>query len=152
MASTGFGRDRATHERFWLDSARLATFVISGEEELFGFDSAYEGGFARGVASRFRDAEEAGAIVGPGELEVVLYALDSESLIVAVRERELPRYLDAPMRQLATYSFDATDVVSYGDDSFKECCNGIAALLERANELLPSLAALREAELQAVRS
>jgi hypothetical protein len=152
VASTGFGRHRASHGRFWLDSARLATYVICGEEELFGFDSAYEGGFARGIASRFRDAEEAGAIVGPGELEVVLYALDAESLILAVRERELPHHLNTPMRQLATYSFDATDVVSYGDDSFEECCNGIAAILERANELLPSLAALREAELRAVRS
>jgi hypothetical protein len=55
---------------------------------------------------------------------VVLYAVNSESLIVAVREPELPHAVDAPLRQLATYSFDATDVVSYGDDSFEECCNG----------------------------
>jgi len=152
VASASSAEDRSTQERFWLDSARLASFVIGGEEELFGFDSAYEGGFARGVASRFRDAGEAGAIVGPGELEVVLYAVNSESLIVAVRERELPHVLDVPLRQLATYSFDAIDVVSYGDDSFEECCNGITTLLERANQLLPSFAALREAELRTVRS
>ena len=152
MASTGFGRDGVSHQRFWLDSARLATFVISNEEKLFGFDRADERGFAAAIASRFRDAEEAGAIFGPGALEVVVYALNSESLIVAVRERDLPRDLDVPMRQLATFSFDAIDLVSYGDDGFEECCNGIAAILERANELLPSFAALREAEFRAVRS
>jgi len=78
---------------FWLDAGRLAAYVISNEEELFGFDSSDERGFAAAIASRFDDAHEAGAIDGPRDLEVIVYALVAESLIVAVRERELPRPL-----------------------------------------------------------
>jgi hypothetical protein len=51
-------------------------------------------------------------------------------------------------RQLATFSFDATNVVSHSDHSFEECCKGTAAILGRATELL----AVREAEFRAVRS
>jgi hypothetical protein len=140
------GRGAGGHQRFWLDAGRLAAYVISNEEEPFGFDSSDERGFAAAIASRFDDAHEAGAIGGPSDLEVIVYALAAESLIVAVRERELPSHLKKSLRQLATFSFDATDVACFGDDRFEECCAGIAALLERANQLLPSFALLCEAE------
>ena len=133
---------------FWLDAGRLSAYVISNEEELFGFDSSDERGFAAAIASRFYDAHEAAAIRGPSELEVIVYALEAESLIVAVRERELGRGLKEPLRQLASFSFDATDVACFGDDRFEECCAGITALLERANQLLPSFAVLVDAEKQ----
>jgi hypothetical protein len=131
---------------FWLDAGRLSAYVISNEEELFGFESSDERGFAAAVASRFDDAHEAAAIRGPSNLEVIVYAHRDETLIVAVRERELPSYLKEPLRQLASFSFDATDVARFGDDRFEECCAGITALLERANQLLPSFALLCEAE------
>ena len=144
---TKFGPDG--HQRFWLDSERLSAYVISNGEELFGFDSSDERGLGPAIASRFHDAHEAAAIRGPSELEVIVYTVAADSLIVAVRERGLPRHLEEPLRQLATFSFDATEVACYGDDRFEECCAGITVLLQRANRLLPSFTALRDAELRA---
>lgn len=136
----------AAPKRFRLDRERFSKHLIGDAGDRFGFDSADQRGFAAAIASRFYDAVEAAAILGPSDLEVVVYAAATDSLIVAVRERGLPRHLDSPLRQLATFSFETGEIACYGDESFAECCTGIEALLDRANALLPSLAAMREAE------
>lgn len=140
------GCDAGGDQRFWLDAGRLSAYIIGNEEELFGFDSSDERGFAAAIASRFYDAHEAGAVRGPSELEAIVYPLAADSLIVSVRERELPHHLREPLRQLASFSFEATDIARLGDEGFEECRAGIAALLERANQLLPSFSLLREVE------
>ncbi|MBS1895600.1 MAG: hypothetical protein JST59_30235 [Actinobacteria bacterium] len=131
-------------ERFWLDSARLAAHVISSEEELFGIDNEHEGGFAAAIAERFWQALDAEAIRGPEGVEVNLYVLGDDCLMVAVRERE--GQPPAPLRQVASYSLEARDVACPFDETFEECRAAIAHLLEHANGLLPGLAALRAAE------
>ncbi|HEX8959847.1 MAG TPA: hypothetical protein VF770_08495 [Solirubrobacterales bacterium] len=141
----------AAPQRFHLDSARLAAHLVAEEDELFGFGE-HEHGHAAAIASRFRDAEEAGAIYGPPEIEVVPYAVDHETLILAIRERELPRGLPWPLRQVATLSFEASEIASFGDASFEACRAGLAELLERANALLPHLAAIGAAEAARCRS
>ena len=133
-------------ERFRLDCGRLAGHLIASDGERFGIDSEDERGFAAAVATRFADAKQAGAIGGPAELEVMVYATNPHGLIVALRERELPNDRRLPLRQLATYSFDADEVACYGDERFEECCAAINELLDRANALLPSFTAMRAAE------
>ena len=132
-------------ERFWLDSARFAARLIADEDELLGIDEEHEGGLAVAIARRARQAEDAGAILGPPDLEVVVYPIDGDVLIVAVREREVSA-ASVRLRQVASYSLDAGDVACPLDHSFDECCAAIARLLEEANGLLPSLAALRDGE------
>lgn len=135
-----------TQERFRLDPERFASQLIASGQEMFGIDSDDDRGFAAAVSTRFDDAKQAEAILGPEELEVMVYAINPHGLIVAVRERELPSDFRLPLRQLATFSFDATEVACYGDESFEECCAAINELLDRANDLLPSFMALRAAE------
>jgi hypothetical protein len=132
-------------ERFWLDSGRLAAYIIDTEVELFGIDNDQEGGFASAIAARFWEAADAGAIRCPDGIEVQLYVLPRHSLLVAVRERE-GRPPAAPLRQVAGYALDATAVACPFDETFEECREAIARLLEEANGLLPALAALRDGE------
>jgi len=130
-------------ERFRLDPARLAAHVIASEDELSGIDEEHEGGLAAAIAGRFRQAEEAGAICGPSDVEVVVSAIHGDGLIVAVRERIPSGAAADPLRQVASYSLDAGDVACPLDHSFDECCAAITHLLVEANGLLPALAALR---------
>jgi hypothetical protein len=139
-------------ERFRLDGGRLASHLIASGGERFGIDSDDERGFAAAVATRFADAKQAEAIRGPAELEVMVYAINPHGLIVALRERELPSERRLPLRQLATYSFDADEVACYGDERFEECCAAINELLDRANALLPSFLAMRAGERRTDRS
>lgn len=132
--------------QFRLDRERFSKHLIDGHDERFGINSAHEEGFARAILDRFNDAGEAGAIHGPDDFEAMLYAPAIDSLLVAVRERTLPESLRWPLRQLASFSFETSEVAVFGDESFEECCAAIEELLDRANALLPSLAALREAE------
>jgi hypothetical protein len=134
-------------ERFSLDSARFAAHLILSEEELLGIDEEHEGGLAVAIARRFRQAGEAEAIEGPSDLEVVVYAIHGDGLIVAVRERGDAKVAAAgPLRQIASYSLDAGEVASPLDHSFDGCCAAIAHLLEEATRLVPTLTALRSAE------
>jgi hypothetical protein len=133
-------------ERFRLDPARLAAHVIASEDEVFGIDEEHEGGLAVAIARRFRQAEEAGAILGPARLEAVVYAIHGDTLIVAIRERDASAVAGGPLRQIASLSLDAGDVACPLDHSFEECCAAIAHLLEEASALLPCLAALRAGE------
>lgn len=128
--------------RFGLDADRLARFLFERGEESFGIDPRDEDGFGRAIASRFADAEEAGAIDGPEGVEVVLYPVASECLIVTVRELKIPHEVPWPLRQVATLSFDPDEVACRGDETFAECCRAIRELLRRADALLPGLRAL----------
>ena len=132
-------------DRFRLDSARLAAHVIATEEEPFGIDNEHEGGFAAAIADRFWRAIDAGAVRSPRGVEVQLYVLRDDCLLVAVREREF-RPSPAPLRQVAGYSLEAAAVACPLDESFEECRAAIAHLLEEANGLLAALAALRDGE------
>jgi hypothetical protein len=110
-----------------------------------GIDASFGGDIAQGLENRFHDARDAGAITGPIGVEPIVYAL-GDSLIVAVREEDLPRNLAFPSRQLATYSFEAKYVVDPRDGSFEEACAAVEELLIKASALLPSFAALRKGE------
>lgn len=145
----GRGGHGGEHDRapcFWLDATRLATNAIASEDELPGIYEEHEGGLAAAIAGRFRQAEDAGAICGPPDLEAVVYAIHGDGLIVAVRERLASAAAAGPLRQVASYSLDAGDVACPLDHSFEECCAAIVRLLEEANGLLPGLAGLRAAE------
>jgi hypothetical protein len=134
-------------ERFALDSARFAAHLILSEEELLGIDEEHEGGLAVAVARRFCQAAEAEAIEGPSDLEVVVYAIHGDGLIVAVRERDNANgAAPGPLRQIASYPLEAGEVANPLDRSFDECCGAIARLLEEASGLLPILTALRSVE------
>jgi hypothetical protein len=128
--------------RFRLDRDRLAAHLIDRGIEPCGFDNHHEGGFAAAVADRFADAWTSGAILGPPEVTATLYPLDSDALILALRERELPPTVPWPLRQVATASFDVDEVACFGDESFGECCGALAELVRRAEVLLPALAAV----------
>jgi hypothetical protein len=91
------------------------------------------------------DALDAGAITGPPGVEVIVYALE-DSVIVAVRDEQLPFELPVALRQLATYSFETKYVVNFDDRSFGEACAAIEELLQRASALLPSFEVLRRGE------
>jgi hypothetical protein len=130
------------HRRFKLDRERFSAQLIRDREERFGFDSGDEFGFAAAIAARFEDAIRAGAILGPPDVEAAVYPIGRELLIVAVREADP----DLPLRQLASFCFEAGEVACFGDERFGECCVGLEALLERASELLGSFIAMREAE------
>jgi len=130
---------------FALDRERFARFCREELDELEGIDSACAGGIAKALEYRFHDAREAGSITGPPGVEAIVYALE-DSLIVAVRELDLPRDLPVALRQLATYSFEIKHVLDHRDGSFEEVCAAIEELLEKANALLPSFDALRRAE------
>jgi hypothetical protein len=136
---------KAAPQLFALDRERFARFLREEFDELVGIDSGCEGGIARALEYRFHDAREAGAIAGPFGVEVIVYGLD-DSVIVAVREVDLPRNLPVALRQLATYSFETKYVLDHRDESFEEACAAIEGLLARANALLPSFAALRRGE------
>jgi hypothetical protein len=131
---------------FVLDRERFARVTREEFDELVGIDLSCEGGIARALEYRFHDAREAGAIACPPGLEAIVYGL-GDSVIVAVREVELPRNLPVALRQLATYSFETKYVLDHQDGSFEEACGAIEELLERASALLPSFEALRRGEL-----
>jgi hypothetical protein len=131
--------------RFKLDRDRLANHLIAGGGERFGFDGSNELGFAAAIAERFEDAVDSDAILGPPGVEAALYPVGRDLLIAAVRERE-PVDSEVPLRQLASFCFEAREVARYGDERFEECCAGIEAVLARAGALLPSLAALHAGE------
>ena len=104
-----------------------------------------EGGLPRALENRFADASNSGAISGPPGVEVIVYGLD-DSLIVALREVDLPRNLPVALRQLATYSFETKYVIDHRDSSFGEASAAIEELLAKANSILPSFYALLEGE------
>ena len=132
--------------RFRLDPGRLAAYLIDGGIEPYGFGGQYEGGFAAAVVARFDDAWESGAILAPPGVTAVLYSLDPTTLILALRETELPPTLRWPLRQVATFSFEVDEIACFGDESFTECCSALQELLRRADALLPDLAALCSTE------
>jgi hypothetical protein len=136
---------RAALSRFTLDRERFERFSREEVGELLGIESGFEGGVARALEYRFHDAREAGAILCPPGLEVIVYGLD-DSVIVAVREEELAFHLPVALRQLATYSFEIKYVLDQDDESFEEACAAIEELLARANALRPSFEALRRGE------
>jgi hypothetical protein len=140
-------KDQGAPRRFHLDPGRLAARVLATEGATFGFDRDDRIGRSAAVASRFADAQAAGAIRGPADARVVLYPLGPRALMVAVRESPAPAdYVDWPCRQLATYAFDADEIAPPGDACFGTCLDGLGELLERANALLEDLDALRGAE------
>ena len=141
----GLSAARAAPTSFALDRERFARVTRKDFGELEGVDSCCEGGVAAALAHRFHDALEAGAITGPAGLDVIVYALD-DSLIVAVREEELPVNLPVALRQLATCSFETKYVFDPENESFAEACAAIEELLARACALLPSFEALRRGE------
>lgn len=136
---------RAAPEHFALDRQRFARVTRADFGELEGIDNYCEGGVARALSRRFGDALEARAVSCPPGIEVIVYAIE-DSVIVAVREEELPIELPVAMRQLATLSFETKYVLNHEDGSFEEACAAIEELLARANALLPSFAALRRGE------
>lgn len=131
--------------RFKLDRDRFANHLIASGAERFGFDSSDELGFAAAIAGRFEDAVDSDAILGPPGIEAALYPVGPDLLIAAVRERE-PVNPELPLRQLASFCFEAREIACYGDERFEECCAGIEAVLARAGALLPSLASLHAGE------
>lgn len=135
----------AATESFALDRGLFDEATREEFGELEGIDVDCEGGIGRALEHRFADASDAGAIVSPPGVEVIVYDLN-DSLIVAVREVDLPRSLPVPLRQLATYSFETKYVIDYRDGSFEEVCRAIDELLTKANSLLPSFYALRLGE------
>jgi len=130
---------------FAFDRERFTRATREEFGELQGIDAYCEGGVAAALSNRFHDARDAQAITGPPGVEVIVYALD-DSVIVAVREEELPTHLPVALRQLASYSFETKYVLNSEDGSFEEACAAIEELLRRASELLPSFAALRRGE------
>ena len=136
---------RAAVAPFALDRERFARITREEFGELEGIDVNCEDGIGAALSHRFHDAREAGAITGPPGVEVIVYALE-DSVIVAVREEELPFELPVALRQLATYSFEAKYVVNFDDESFGEACTAIEELLARASALLPSFEALCRGE------
>jgi hypothetical protein len=133
---------RSTHDAFELDSVCLARHLLAQEHGVFGFDCHDSTGRAPAAVARFYVAEAAEAIRGPIDAKVHLYALNSRALIVGVRKVPPPAHLSWPLRQLATYQFDADEIAPPGDSSFKTCVAGLEELLARANALLPDLRAL----------
>lgn len=132
----------------WLGQAecfREMAMRLAFRHHFEGVDAYCEGGAAAALSHRFHDAHDARAITGPPGVEVIVYALD-DSVIVAVREEELPSHLPVALRQLASYSFETKYVLNSEHESFEEACAAIEELLNRANELLPSFAALRRGE------
>jgi len=136
---------RAAPDSFALDRERFAAATREDFGELEGIDAYCEGGVALALSRRFGDAREAGAISGPPGIEMIVYGIE-DSLIVALREEELPIELPVPMRQLATISFETKYVFNAADESFEEACAAIEELLARASALLPSFAALKRGE------
>lgn len=130
------------HRAFKLNRELFSALLVRENEERFGFDSGDELGFAAAIAARFDDATRAEAVCGPADVEAAAYPVGRDLLIVAVRETDP----GPPQRQLASFCFEAREIACFGDERFAECCVGIEALLERANELLSSFFAMREAE------
>jgi hypothetical protein len=124
--------------RLWLDRDRLAAWQTEQAGEPTGVDIHHERGLRAGVVELLRDAKDAGAIRGFRDIEVVAYEVGADAIIVAVRERELPSSLRLPLRQVATWSFAASEVARREDD-FDAGCDTLDALLARASDLLPSL-------------
>jgi hypothetical protein len=129
---------------FRLDPGRLAAHSMACGAPR-GFDNRHPGGFAAAVAARFAEAWEAGAIVAPPQVRVVLYALAFDALMVAVRENDMPPGVSWPLRQVATVSFEADEVAVFGDESFAACCNALREVLRRAEDLVPALDAIAQA-------
>ena len=136
---------RAAPESFALDRERFAAATRADFGELEGIDPYCEGGVALALTRRFGDAREAAAISCPSGVEVIVYGIE-DSLIVALREEELPIGLPVAMRQLASISFETKHILNAADESFEEACAAIEELLARASALLPSFAALKRGE------
>jgi hypothetical protein len=96
---------RASAVPFVLDRERFARATREEFGELEGIDALCEDGIGAALSRRFHDALEVGAISGPPGVEVIVYALE-DSVIVAVRDDQLPFELPVALRQLATYSFE----------------------------------------------
>lgn len=136
---------RTAPEAFVLDRERFAAATREDFGELEGIDAYCEGGVALALTRRFGDARAAGAISCPTGIEAIVYGIE-DSLIVALREEELPIELPVPMRQLATISFETKNILDAADQSFEEACAAIEEMLARASALLPSFAALKRGE------
>lgn len=132
-------------EEFRLDRDRFAQHLRREFGELVGLEGGFEsGGTASAIESRVSDARDAGAILGPPGVEVVVYGLD-DSMIAAVREIELPP-IPTPLRQLATCSFEVKYLVAHDEEAFDGLCATVEKLLGRASALLPSFHALLAGE------
>jgi hypothetical protein len=137
-----FARLPPCAERFDFDADQLAKFLLERGDSSFGFDCDADGDFAAAVLSRFEDALEAGAIIGPPDTEVVMYAIGPDALVLAIRECELPEGLRWPLRQVATFGFDADEIACFGEDTYTECCSAMGELVKWPSLLLPGLRAL----------
>jgi hypothetical protein len=136
---------RAADKPFALDRDRFEHVSRTEYGSPTGIEPGFEGGIATALECRFHDARDAGAIAGPPGVEAIVYGLE-DSVIVAVREEDLPRDLPVPLRQLATCSLEVKYVFDHRDGSFEEACAAIEELLARASALLPSFDALRRGE------
>lgn len=133
---------RSALDPFKLDAELFSKYLIERYEEPFGFCAHDERGFAAAVRSRFDDAVDAQAVGGPAGIQPSVYPVGSDNLILALRDSDLSLPGEAPLCQIATFSFEAGEVACYGDERFSECCEGVEALLEKATSLLPAFAAL----------
>src|SRR4029077_3411965 len=126
--------------RFRLDRGRLAADLIARGVEPCGFDKQHRAASPPPPSQHTSPRRGTrGRSSRRTQVRVVLYALDLDALIVAVRENDLPPGVRWPLRQVATVSFEADEVADFGDESFGGCCNALRELLRRAEDLVPAL-------------
>jgi hypothetical protein len=138
----------STAERFMLDRARFAAWQREQREDLTGL-TYHDLGLPGAVASYFRDAIEANAVQAPPGTEVVVYVAGDDSVIVGIREDDLPLRVALPLRQVATFAIEAHRIAfwtDWTDETFEQGCAVIEALLSRADDLLPSFQAMQDGE------
>ena len=146
-------RGNGSAEAFRLDHAALRAHLIAEgqiDDDARPDGISWEGhdSIPGAIVSYFETALDAHAVIGIGDVEVVVYECAGDALIVTVREEAPPR--DAPwraLRQVATMSLEPHDLAECGDATFCAACETLEEILRIASGLVPSLRALQLLEL-----
>jgi hypothetical protein len=125
------------------DQASIPANDDAGDTGLGGIRSDLDGGLAAAIVSYFDDAHDCGAIGGIPDVQVVVYAVGFDSVLIAVRERDTDFSVAVPQRQVARWSIETSDLMEFGNDSFDEACAALEEILRLASGLLPTLRAMQ---------
>jgi hypothetical protein len=125
-------------DQFWLRRS-----ILLGSATKSGIEVDHEKGLPFAVARFAHDALRAGAIHRPRAVDIDVVDVRDERLLVSIREHPMP---PAHVAQVATMAFPIGWVARTTDVGLGAGEAVLTRVLERANDLLPSLFALREAK------
>lgn len=121
---------------FALDERQLAAFQEAEHGRRLGAGESMEGGLTGSLCELLSEANDAGAITGPGGYEVRAHSIDGGDLLIQVHAERGPWISHAPI--------EAKSIPAESEGGFKHVCAAIEWILDKANPMLEQLREVRE--------